>query len=65
MLRSIVKNNYYKSGFITYELQGVNYELRVAILKKWIYELRVPLYKFKSNFTSWKFILRVGNEIMS
>ena len=46
------------SGFITYELQVVSYNLRVAILRKQIYELQ-------SDFTSYKFILRVENKITS
>ena len=53
------------SGFITYELQVVSYDLRVAILRKQIYELQVPFYELQSDFTSYKFILRVGNKITS
>ena len=53
------------SAFITYELQVVNYELWAAILRKWNYELRVPFYELKSNCTSCKFVLRVGNKITS
>ena len=29
------------------------------------YELRVPFHEMQSNFTSCKFILRLGNKIMS
>ena len=44
-------------------MQVVSYDLWVAILRKSVYELRVPFYELHSNFTSCKFILRVGNEI--
>ena len=36
---------------------------RVEILRKQIYDLQVSFYWLQSNFTSCKFILRVGNKI--
>ena len=47
------------------KLKVVSYELQFAILRKSIDELRVPLYKLQSNFTSCKFVLPDGNKIMS
>ena len=44
---------------------SVSYELWVAILRKWIYGLRVPFYELKSNFPGSKFVLWVGSKTMS
>ena len=46
-------------------MEVVSNEFRFAILRKWIYELQVPLYELQSNFTNCKFVLPVGNKIMS
>ena len=44
---------------MSYELQVASYELCVAILRKYICELRVPFYKLEKNITSCKLILKV------
>ena len=43
----------------------ITYRQLRRILRKSIDELRVPLYKLQSNFTSCKFVLPDGNKIMS
>ena len=54
---------YSTSGFITYKFQVASYEFRVAVLRNYIYELRVPFYELQRNF--WVATLFCEVEIKS